>query len=242
MIRGTLAHKVLEEALRRLVDGGGLTPARLPEARDAVRGALDQLAHRFPMSVDPSRLAAMRRRLEADLLRYVEAAALSGTAFVPRDFEQDFAELDLGDGIVLRGQVDRIDVRQGTKEALLYDYKGKTAYPAAKWLDEGRFQLAVYALAARKLLDLEPVGALYQPLGAEDLRPRGALRADADPELLSHAKDRLEPDAFEQLLDEAVQAAVGAAREARDGALEPRPDACAWTGGCAYPTICRCEA
>jgi RecB family exonuclease len=242
MVRGTLAHKVLEHALRRLVDGGGLTPARLPEARAAVRDALDELSGRFPVSVDPARRQALLRRLEADLLRYVEAAALSGTAFVPRHLEERFAELEVEGGLRLRGQVDRIDVRPGTNEALLYDYKGKTAYPAAKWLDEGRFQLAVYALAARRLLDLEPVGALYQPLGADDLRPRGALRDDADPDLAAVRDDRLEPEAFDALLEDAVAAAVRAAGEARDGALRPQPDSCAWSGGCAYPTICRCEA
>jgi RecB family exonuclease len=245
MVRGTLAHRVLEEALGRLVDGGGLTPARLPEAREAVRSALDELAAEFRMSVDPSRRQALRRRLEADLLRYVEAAALSRSQFVPRHLEERFAELDAGDGIRLRGQVDRIDLRRrgdGVDEALLYDYKGKTAYPAAKWEEEGRFQLAVYALAARKLLDLQPVGALYQPLGADDLRPRGALRDDADPDLAAVPADRMSAEEFDALLEASLAAAVRAARAARDGALAPRPDKCAWGGGCAYPTICRCEA
>jgi len=242
MARGSLAHRVLEEALRRLVDGGGLTPARLPEARQAVRDALEELSREVRISVDPARRQALRRRLEADLLRYVEAAALSRSQFVPEHLEAPFAQLDAGDGIVLRGQVDRIDVRPGTNEALLYDYKGKTAYPAAKWLEEGRFQLAVYALAARRLLELEPVGALYQPLGAEDLRPRGAIREDADPDLPVVGEDRLSAEEFDALLQAALDAAVGAARDARDGRLEPRPDSCAWGGGCAYPTICRCEA
>ena len=240
MVRGTLAHRVLEEALRRLADGGGLTPAHLPAAREAVRESLDELAGRIRMSVDPSRRKAMHRRLEADLLRYVEAAALSRSQFVPRHFEHRFEGLDAGDGIRLHGTVDRIDVRGD--EAILFDYKGKTAYPQADWVEEGRFQLAVYALAARKLLGLQPVGALYQPLGAEDLRPRGALRDDADEDVAVVGKDRLSAEEFEQLLDEAVGAAVSAAREARDGALEPRPEKCAWGGGCAYPTICRCEA
>ena len=240
MVRGTLAHRVLEEALRRLTEDGALTPSRLPEAREAVRSSLDELADRFPMSVDPARRRTMRRRLEADLLRYVEAAAMSRSAFVPTRFEHRFEGLDAGDGIRLHGTVDRIDVRGG--EAVLYDYKGKTAYPQADWVEEGRFQLAVYALAARKLLGLEPVGALYQPLGAEDLRPRGALRDDADPDVAVVGKDRLSAEEFEELLEGAVGAAVAAAREARDGALEPRPDTCAWGGGCAYPTICLCEA
>jgi hypothetical protein len=124
---------------------------------------------------------------------------------------------------------------------VLYDYKGKTAYSARKWEDEGRFQLAVYALVARKLLDLEPVGVLYQPLGAEDLRPRGALRDDADSDLDVFAQDRLSAEEFEALLEASLAAAVSAATSARDGALAPKPDSCAWDGGCAYPTICRCE-
>ena len=41
---------------------------------------------------------------------------------------------------------------------------------------------------------------------------------------------------------EASPAALEAARAARSGALRPQPDSCAWGGGCAYPTICRCEA
>jgi RecB family exonuclease len=241
MVRGNLAHKVLEQALRQLVDGGGLTPERLPEARAAVMEALGQLEHEFPMSVDASRRRAMRRRLEADLLRYVDAAAHSGSEFVPRHFEQEFAGLDVGDGIVLRGKVDRIDVRPGTNEAILYDYKGKSAYGAAKWLEERRFQLAVYALASRRLLELEPVGALYQPLGAEKLTPRGALIDDADAERVVGRDDRLTPEAFEALIAEATEAALQAAREARSGTLNPQPDTCAWGGGCQYPTICRCE-
>jgi hypothetical protein len=32
-----------------------------------------------------------------------------------------------------------------------------------------------------------------------------------------------------------------AAAQARAGALIPRPETCAYKGGCAYPTICRCE-
>ncbi|HWT94881.1 MAG TPA: PD-(D/E)XK nuclease family protein, partial [Solirubrobacteraceae bacterium] len=242
MVRGDLAHRVLEEALRRLTDAGALTPARLPEAREAVSTALDQFADRFPMSVDPSRRRAMRRRLEADLLRYVEAAALSRTAFVPRHFEQPF-EVET-EGVKLRGRIDRIDVqhREGRADAaLLYDYKGKTAYSAKKWEDEGRFQLAVYALAARELLGLEPVGALYQPLGAEDLRPRGAIRDDADEELAVYAGDRLSAEEFDAVIQGALDLAVQSTREAQQGALVPKPDSCAWQGGCAYPTICRCE-
>jgi RecB family exonuclease len=240
LVRGGLAHAVLERALRSLVNGGGLTAERLPEARAAVRSALADLQHEFPISVDPSRRRALTRRLEADLLRYVDAAASSRTTFVPEHFEVRFEGLELAEGVKVDGQIDRVDVRGG--EAIVYDYKGKTAPPGAKWAEEGRFQLAVYALAARRVLRLEPVGALYQPLGAEDLRPRGALVAGADPDLVSSDRDRLDREAFDALVDEAAAAAVEAAREAQRGALRPQPDSCAWGGGCQFPTICRCEA
>jgi hypothetical protein len=240
LVRGDLAHRVLERSLRRLVDGGALTPERLPEARAAVREALAELAPAVRMSVDPARRRALEHRLEADLLRYVEAAARSRSAFVPARFEERFSGLELAEGIRVDGTIDRVDVRGG--EAIVYDYKGKTATAGARWLEERRFQLAVYALAARRLLDLEPVGALYQPLGAQDLRPRGALLEGADPDLLGVDRDLRSREELDALIDEAIAAAADAARQARDGALEPRPDGCAWDGGCAYPTICRCEA
>jgi hypothetical protein len=43
------------------------------------------------------------------------------------------------------------------------------------------------------------------------------------------------------LLSEATAAAREAAAQAGHGALEPRPQSCAFRGGCSYPTICRCE-
>ena len=241
LLRGDLAHKVLEQAVSRLVEGGALTTDRLPEAHDAIRRALAELGEDVQISVDPSREQAMRRRLEADLVRYVEAAAEGRTSFTPQFFEHEFEGLAI-DGITISGKIDRIDVRSGTNEAILVDYKGKSAPPAAKWLAENKFQLAVYALAARELLGLEPVGALYQPLGAEKLVPRGAILDDADVERTTVRTDRLPREQFAELIDEAVDMALAAAREAREGALEPRPDTCAYRGGCAYPTICRCTA
>jgi RecB family exonuclease len=241
MVRGSLAHAVLERALKSLVNGGGLTTAHLADAREAVRAALDELDHKFPMSTDPSRRRALRRRLEADLLRYVESAARSGTSFDPDAFEVTFEGLDIGDGIVIGGKIDRVDVRRGTREAIVYDYKGKTAYPGAKWVEEHRFQLAVYALAARQgarpraRRRAVPAARRRGPAPARGDAPRGRPRPGARRRRppgrrgLRHARRR------------GRQAAAEAARQARTGALEARPESCAWGGGCAYPTICRCE-
>ena len=60
--------------------------------------------------------------------------------------------------------------------AVVRDYKGKTVHAGARWAQDGRLQAALYALAARELLGLEPAGALYQPIGKGDRRPRGFVR------------------------------------------------------------------
>ena len=92
----------------------------------------------------------------------------------------------------------------------------------------------------RELLELEPVGGLYQPLGATDGRPRGLLADDVDEGVACVPTDRRDPEGFAALLEVAVARAVDAAREARAGELEPRPATCAFYGGCAHPSICRC--
>jgi ATP-dependent helicase/DNAse subunit B len=249
MLRGVLAHRVLEVALRALSEGGPLTPQRLDEARVLVRAALDEHADDARISPNPERRRAALRRLEADLLRYVEHAAHAHSTFAPREFELCFGgdddphgPADLAGGeLRLEGRIDRIDV--SGDEAIVYDYKGKGAPPQAKWLDDARLQVGLYLLALPQLLGVEGVGGLYQPLGRDDDgRPRGLLRDGADPGLASVPTDRLPPEEFDARLDEVLAAALEAVRGIRSGALVPKPDACAYGGGCAHPSICRCEA
>ena len=126
-------------------------------------------------------------------------------------------------------------------EALVYDYKGLGAPPAAKWLADGSFQVALYMRAVETLLDHGVLGGFYQPLAGRDIRARGVLDGDGTLDIDCVRTDRLDHDAMRELLDECLAAALRAAGEARAGALEPRPASCAYNGGCSYPTICRCE-
>ena len=248
MIRGELAHRVLEHALSSLAQDGGLSPARLPEARALVRAALDEHRDDFKISPNPERLRSALRRLEVDLVRYIEFAAHAGSAFAPAQFEVKFGqaedpfpplELD-GGALRLAGRIDRIDVDASGREAIVYDYKGKTATAQAKWLEEGKLQIALYLLTVRHVLGLEPVGGLYQPLGGTEARPRGAVLKDADLGLQAFGTDRVDGERLEELLAACADAARTAVAEIRAGALEPAPERCAYTGGCAHPTICRC--
>jgi hypothetical protein len=153
---------------------------------------------------------------------------------------QSLPPLDLGEGVLLRGRIDRVDLGPGG-EVVVYDYKARSAPPSAKWVGDGRWQVALYMRAVQSLLGHTPVGGFYQPLAGRDIRPRGALSGDSGVELEIVRTDRVESGALEQLLDDCLSAARAAAGEARSGALAPRPDTCAYGGGCAYPTICRCE-
>lgn len=253
MVRGALAHCVLEATLRGLRERTGsarVGAASLPAARELLLAALERLRDdpRLLMSRDPGRQRAMARRLEADLLRYVEHAAHAGSELEPAALEVGFGgpddehpPLQLGDGVALRGRIDRVDVGPAG-EAIVYDYKGRRAIDHSKWVTERKFQVALYVLAARDVLGLEPVGGLYQPLGGTEQRPRGLLRDDADPGLAGFANDRRDAEGFTAVIDAVVGEALAAVAEIRAGALVPRPDTCAYEGGCAYPTICRCEA
>ncbi|HEX5925895.1 MAG TPA: PD-(D/E)XK nuclease family protein [Baekduia sp.] len=248
MIRGELAHRVLEHALSSLAQDGGLSPERLPEARALVRSALDEHRDDFKISPNPERLRSALRRLEVDLVRYIEFAAHAGSAFAPSRFEVKFGEaedpfppLELDGGALrLAGRIDRIDVDPSGREAIVYDYKGKTATAQAKWLEEGKLQIALYLLTVRHVLGLEPVGGLYQPLGGAEARPRGAVLKDADQGLQAFGTDRVDEERLEELLTACADAARTAVAEIRAGALEPAPERCAYMGGCAHPTICRC--
>jgi ATP-dependent helicase/DNAse subunit B len=279
LARGALAHDALKatlEGLRRETGSARLSAARLPLARELLQTALREKEPGRPLSVAPERLAAARRRLQADLERYLDFAATVQSDLEPRFLEVEFGFVagdrevaaeereavaeerevtagarevaagalpayELGDGVALRGRIDRIDVGE-SGEAVVYDYKNRAAPAAAKWIKEGNVQIALYMLAAEELLGVRPVGGFYQPLSGHDLRARGVLDADSGVEIECVRGDSRAPEEVRELLGEALALARQAAAEAKRGEFESRPQSCGWGGrGCMYPTICRCE-
>ncbi len=269
LARGGLAHAALRDTLEGLRERTGsarLSPARLGLARELLGQALARHEHDFPLSARPERVPGARRRLEADLERYLAYAA--GTATGGRgedspleptwlelefgfgsggspadgDGEQDTASLpalDLGGGVMLRGRIDRIDLTPAG-EAVVYDYKGARVTPGARWIADGKIQLALYMRAAERLLGLRVVGGMYQPLGGADLRARGVLDGTAGVQLDCVRTDLLDTSELDALMDEAIELAREAAAQAVAGAIQARPQTCGYTGGCEYPAICRC--
>jgi ATP-dependent helicase/DNAse subunit B len=257
LVRGALAHVALKDTLEGLRDETGsarLTRSVLPRAHQLLGEALDANEAGHPLSVAPERRAAVRRRLLADLERYLTQAAEHESPLEPAELELGFGfsgeddrgeasslpALQLGGGVTLRGRIDRVDVGPGG-EAVVYDYKGKDPPAAARWIKDGKVQVALYMRAVEELLGRPVVGGFYQPLTGSDLRARGVLDGDAPIELECVAKDVREHAELRELLAEALATARVAAEHAVSGALDPRPPTCAWKGGCMYPTICRCE-
>ena len=296
LARGALAHAVLKdtlEGLRERTSSARLTGTRLRLAKELLREALAKREAEFPLSAALERRPGLRRRLEADLERYLEHAAEQESPLEPTYLELGFGfglagegaheadpalpaepelsvdaelpterdaladsptstrstpalpALDLGGGLRLRGRIDRVDLataaRDGAK-AVVYDYKGRLAPPAAKWTEQGNVQVALYMRAIEQLLGLEAVGGFYQPLSGGDLRARGVLDGDSGVEIECVRGELREHGEVRELLEEAVATARLAAAQAGRGELEPRPRTCAYRGGCMYPTICRCES
>jgi ATP-dependent helicase/DNAse subunit B len=257
LARGGLAHAALKdtlEGLRRETGSARLTPANLTTARELLASALADNEAQHPLSVAPERRRAVRRRLQADLERYLQHAAAFESPLEPSALELGFGfaeddqrgegsslpALELGGGVRLRGRIDRVDTN-ARGEAVVYDYKGGRAPAGARWSRDGDVQVALYMRAVEQLLQLQVIGGFYQPLTGRDLRARGALDGDAGVELDSVAPDVLEHAELRDLVAVAVAVAVAAAGEAGRGELEPRPHTCAFRGGCMHPTICRCE-
>jgi ATP-dependent helicase/DNAse subunit B len=258
LARGGLAHAALADVLKGLRAETGsarLTAPQLPRARELLREALAAHAEEYPLSTASERVPGIRRRLEADLERYLEhAAACSAEGSHPPEpthMELSFGfpdepggmpALDLGEGVRVRGRIDRVDLAPAGG-AVVYDYKSAHAPPPDKWLAQLSFQIPLYMCAVEELLGVPAVGGFYQPLSGRDLRARGVLAEGQGVELDCVRGDAREAADVRVLVAEIIAAARHAATEARAGALEARPRSCGFGGsGCRYPTICRCES
>jgi ATP-dependent helicase/DNAse subunit B len=236
MYRGSLAHALLEETLRHT---GRLTPASLPAALEALGAAIDKRR----AAAQTTRAQAQLRELEVALRRLLRSEAETGAGYEPRHLEWSFGGADdasgplpLPGGMGVTGRVDRIDVGPDGR-AIVRDYKGRNVAAGARWAQDRRLQVALYALAARELLQLEPAGALYQPVGAKDVRARGIVREGVPGRYVNG--DVMDDEAFDAALEDARQVADRAATDLRAGRIGPCPEGCLPNGTCAYPAICR---
>ncbi|MHB8693680.1 MAG: PD-(D/E)XK nuclease family protein [Solirubrobacteraceae bacterium] len=259
LTRGSYGHAVLERVFARL--GEALTPATLPEATALLDEAIaevdgSELGREIGRGRPRALRRAMRAAIAADLRRYLRHEAAGGDRWRARGLElrfgfeddpQSLPPLRLGDGegeVVLRGVIDRVDVDETDPAhplAVVRDYKSaatRIEHQAGRWRSERRLQVALYMIAVRELLGLEPVAGFYQPLRGRELRARGVYREDLELGPYVFAADGRDPEGLDELLAGAAEDAVAIARRLRTGVLEPCPQTCS-SDGCLFPGICR---
>jgi RecB family exonuclease/superfamily I DNA/RNA helicase len=235
--RRRFAALLTEEATRRA--GAPLNRAR--------RAALDRARIQVEAFLDAEADAETELRPATELLELgfgpldeVEQENGEGVEAAPRE------ALALGE-LSLRGRIDRIDLARDGKGAVVRDYKtGKRVSRADRFEEEGTLQIQLYMLVARRVLGLDPIAGLYQPLGAadpKDRRPRGIALCDDDrlDDLDLVGRDRRERDQLEQALADAERRATEAAGEMRGGLIDRRPIGGQCPKYCNYQPICRLE-
>ncbi|HSC91726.1 MAG TPA: PD-(D/E)XK nuclease family protein [Gaiellaceae bacterium] len=250
-LRGSVAHTALHRFFAGLPKELGVdrvVPERLEDALAFLRRCLEQ-------AVDGQRVemtAMERRELTEGLWRDLEAVvrdeAASEAPLVPRRFEVSFGSersaqelqrgLELGEGIVLSGKIDRIDVDPFSARGMVQDYKaGKGAHSATQIEKELRLQIPLYMLVLRDLVGIEPIGGVYRPL-AGDRKARGLLRDGEAPEGYAPG-DYVEEEAFWGQVERSRETALRLAQRIRRGDVrhDPKGEDCpAW---CDLWTMCR---
>jgi putative RecB family exonuclease len=214
-LRGTVVHAALEQLY-------GLPAAQRGQdtALALVGPAWDQV-----VAAEPERAADIPPEQQAQLLAEAQAL-LSGyyrledpTRFDPQSCEQR-VEVELADGTLLRGFVDRIDVAAGG-ELRVVDYKTGKA-PSEAWAlaeFKAMFQMKFYAVA------------LFRTRGVLPTRLRLIYLADG--QLLDYTPDLDELLRFEKTLM-AIWRAIQSAGATGD--FRPNPSRlCSW---CAHQALC----
>lgn len=207
-LRGSVVHAAFEQ-LYGLPAG-----LRSPDtARSLVQRAWDQMVAAEPElagELDPGQPTQLLEDARALVSGYYRLE--DPTRFDPQCCEQR-VEVELADGTLLRGYIDRIDVA-ATGELRVVDYKTGKAPPAARALAEFKamFQMKFYAVA------------LFRSRGVPPTRLRLIYLADG--QLLDYSPDRDELLRFEKTLM-AIWRAIQSAGETGD--FRPNPSRlCDW--------------
>jgi ATP-dependent helicase/DNAse subunit B len=244
MLRGSVAHTTLHrfyDRLPRAIGSDRVVEERLEEALALLRDCLAESLQGVRMEMTDLERRELEQSLRRDLEQVVRDEARSPSPLVPRRFEVGFGSersapelqrgLDLGDGVVLSGKIDRIDVDPASARGIVQDYKsGRTGHSAAEIERELRLQIPLYMLVLRDLVGIEPLGGLYRPLAGER-KPRGLLRAGAKEDVLAGyaANDYLDEDAFWAQVEGARGLAQELAQRIRAGDVRHDPKG---TDGC----------
>jgi RecB family exonuclease len=248
--RGTVVHFALQRAVQAAIENGDgrIEQKVMDDARQAVR---DAIAEKAAEAADTIAAAVALQRAEILSMQWLdrecdrdwEAKAIA-TEFEFGDSEGDVPPLDIGEGIRLRGTVDRVDslgVSKDDRRLLVRDYKsGNKVWPQEQWEADRRLQPPLYLLAAMRLLGGKPAAALYESIKSGNLT--GAI-VEGTPGAgnvgRSKGQDLVPAEELDGLIEAACERARVAVRGIRDGFVAPDPAHCSQGYGCRFPWLCR---
>jgi ATP-dependent helicase/nuclease subunit B len=255
-LRGSIAHSALFKffsGLPKVLGSDRIHPEQEEDAVRFMRECLGQALAGVRLEMTDMQRRELEQTLSRDLERLVRTEAASDSPLEPRQFEVSFGSersapelqrgLDLGDGAVLSGKIDRIDVEPLSARGIVQDYKAGKHAPSAREMEkELRLQIPLYMLVLRDLVGIEPLGGLYRPL-AGGRRPRGLLRADAKTDVLAgYARnDYLDDEAFWAQVETARETARELAGHIRAGNVRHNPKGGECPAWCDLWPICRVE-
>lgn len=165
---------------------------------------------------------------------------------VPRHYEWSFGhsaqnlfEIKTATGnVVLRGRIDRIDVKTSQKAFAVIDYKTGN-FPSLAEIKTGHsLQLPLYLLAVKQTLyrDWEPAGAYYYGLKENEIR--GFAIAGAVDSGLMHKRSQLTREQWDEMVTTALKTVDRVVKEIHAGNCDPNPAHVNLCSFCDYKRIC----
>jgi ATP-dependent helicase/nuclease subunit B len=255
-LRGSIAHNALYKfftGLPKVLGGARIQPERVEDAVRFMRECLDQALSGVRLEMTELQRRELELTLSRDLERLVRIEAESESPLEPRQFEVSFGlersapelqrGLELGDGVVLSGKIDRIDVEPLSARGIVQDYKAGKHAPSAREMEkELRLQIPLYMLVLRDLVGIEPLGGLYRPL-AGGRKPRGLLREDAKADVLAgySRNDYLDEEEFWAKVETARTTGRELAGRIRAGDVRHDPKGGECPSWCDLWPMCRVE-
>ena len=241
--KGDLVHAVLADTYRALKTEG-LLPLRQPSFGRAAELVEYHLQRLIEPAGDPDELAE-RIFLEWEVRRLARAALsldLQRPArWTPRFVEYSLPEdgVDLGDGLRIKGRIDRVDEQPGIDSLFVVDYKSGSGAKGPRFVEDGALQVPLYMLALRRLFpEADVVGGAY--LALAKARARGLVRHGFEETVAPWLPKTctLDGEGFEAELSSALAAAHEASRGMQAGLIPaaPRGDCPAW---CDFRPVCR---
>jgi ATP-dependent helicase/nuclease subunit B len=242
---GLMLHKVLENVYRKVtIDKAG------PEnsLEDQLLGELEKLWDTFPFMHDRPYRSSVRKRVLQQILksfsRSQEGYLKDLKPFHHHDVERAFGSsqnpyLNLvhrGQKVDISGRMDRLDLDDDGRQALIVDYKRSGEMRVKDLLAGNDLSLPLYALAARKLWGLDVLGAYIVSLKKNEMK--GFFKKTAYQRPRTRSPQVLTDEAFEGLLDKVQSKVMDAAQKLKRGDISARSRSCKH---CSYYGMCRFE-